>query len=50
MQQPLQKSRLRHANFIHIYLNPESRTDMNAEPAEHCHLLYCNSGKGRDKK
>jgi len=23
---------------------------MNAEPAEHRHLLFCNLGKGRDKK
>jgi len=50
MQQPPRKSRLRHVNFIHIHLDPESYTDINAEPAEHRHLLFCNLGKGRDKK
>jgi len=50
MQQPLRKKSLRHVNFIHTYLDPERRTDMNAEPAEHRHLLYCNLGKGGDKK
>jgi len=44
------KSRLRHVNFIHIYLDPESYTYINAEPAEHCHLLFCNLSKGRHKK
>jgi len=44
------KSRSRHVNFIHIYLDPESYTYMNAEPAEHRHLLICNLGKGRHKK
>jgi len=43
-----EKSRLRHVNFI--YLDPESYTDMNAEPAEHRDLPFCNLGKGRDKK
>ena len=45
MQQPLRKKSLRHANFIHIEFDAESYTDMNAEPAEHRHLLYCNLGK-----
>jgi len=45
-----EKSRLRYVNFIHIYLDPESYTDMNAEPAEYRHLLLCNLDKGRDKK
>jgi len=45
-----EKSRLWHVNFIHINLDPESYTYMNAEPAEHSHLLFCNLGKGRDKK
>jgi len=46
------KSRLRHVNFIQIYLDPESYrpTYMNPEPAEHRHLLFCNLGKGRHKK
>jgi len=44
------KSLLRHANFIHVYLDPENYTDMNVEPAEHRHLLFCNLGKGRQKK
>ena len=50
MHQPPRKSRLRHVNFIHIYLDPESCTDINAEPAEHRDLLFCNLGKKRDKK
>jgi len=29
---------------------PEGYTDMNAEPAEHRHLMFCNLGKGRDTK
>jgi len=44
-----EKSRLRHVNFIHIQLDPESYADMNAEAAEHHHLMFCNLGKGRDK-
>jgi len=40
-----EKCRLRHANFINIYL----QTDMNAEATEHYYLLYCNLGKGRGK-
>ena len=47
---PATKSRLQHANIIHIYLDPESYAYMNAEPAEHRHLLFCNLGKGRYKK
>jgi len=43
------KSRLRHVNFILIYLDPESYIDMNAEPAEHRHLLFCNLGKERQE-
>jgi len=31
-------------------LDSEGYTDMNAKPAEHRHLLFCNVGKGRDKK
>jgi len=50
MQQPPRKSRLRHVNFIHIYLDTEIYTDMNAEPAEHRHLLFCNLGWERDKE
>jgi len=45
-----EKSCLRHVNFIHIQLDTESSTDMNAEPPEHRHLLFCNLRKGRDKK
>jgi len=45
-----EKSCLRYVNFIHIYFDPESYTDMNAEPAEHRHLLFCNLGMRRDKK
>jgi len=33
MQQQPRKKCLRHVNFIHIYLDPQSYTDMNAEPA-----------------
>jgi len=44
------KSRLRHVNLFHIYLDPESYTDMSAESAENRHLLICNLGKGRHKK
>ena len=40
------KSRLRHVNFIHIYLDPESYTVMNAEPAEH-HDLLLPLGQGK---
>jgi len=50
MQQPPRKSRLWHVNFIHIYLDPESLADICAEPNEQRHLLFCNLGKGRDKK
>jgi len=50
MQQPPRKSRLGHVNFIRIYFDPECYTDMNAEPAEHRHLMFCNLDKGRDKK
>jgi len=50
IQQPPRKNRLRHVNFIHISLDPEIYTDMNAELTEHSHLLFCNLGKGRDKK
>jgi len=32
-----EKSRLWHLNFIHIYLELESYTDMNAEPTERSH-------------
>jgi len=28
----------------------KSCTDMNAELAEHRHLMFCNLGKGGDKK
>jgi len=45
-----EKSRLRHVNFIHIYLDPESYKVMNAEPAENRDVLFCNLGKGRIKK
>jgi len=45
-----EKSRFRYINFIHISLAPESYTDMNAELTEHGHLMFCNLGKGRDKK
>jgi len=45
-----EKSCLRHVNFIHIQLDPESCADMNAEPAEHRHFMFYNLGKGRDKK
>jgi len=45
-----EKSRLQHVNFTHISLDPESYTDMNAEPGEHRRLMFCNLGKGRDKK
>jgi len=48
MQQPPRKMSL--ANFIHIYLDPESLADIYAEPNEKRHLLFCNLGKGRDKK
>jgi len=34
------KSRLRHVNLFHIYLDPESYTDMSAESAENRHLLF----------
>jgi len=40
------KSRLRHVNFIYIYLDPEIYTDMNAEPAEQRHLLFLQLGQG----
>ena len=43
-------SRLQHVNFIHIYLDPQSYTDMNAEPTERRHLLFCNLDKERHKK
>jgi len=43
---PPRKSRLRHVNFIHIYLDPESYTVMNAEPAEH-HDLLLPLGQGK---
>jgi len=29
---------------------PGSYTEMNTEPPEHCYLMFCNLGKGRDKK
>ena len=45
-----EESRLRHVNFIHIQLDPESYRDMNTETADHRHLMFCNLGKGRDKK
>jgi len=45
-----EKSNLRYVNFIHILLDPESYTDMNAKPAEHRHLIFCNLGKLKDKK
>jgi len=38
----LEKSRLQHVNLIHIYPDPESYTDMNAEPAEDRDVLFCN--------
>jgi len=37
-------------SHLFIYFDPESYTDMNAEPAEHRHLMFCNLDKGRDKK
>jgi len=38
--------------YSHLFINfdPESYTDMNVEPAEHRHLMFCNLDKGRDKK
>jgi len=33
-----------------IYFDPESYTDMKAEPAEHRHLMFCKLDKCRDKK
>jgi len=32
------------------YFFTESYTDMNAEPAEHRHLMFCNLDESRDKK
>jgi len=45
-----EKSRLRHVNFIHIKHDTESYTSMNTERAEHCHLMFCDLGKERDKE
>jgi len=50
MQELPRKKSLATCKFIHIYLDSESYADMNVEPAEHRHLLFCNLGKGRNKK
>jgi len=39
-------------NMLTLFIlnaTPESYTDMNTEPAEHCYSMFCNLGKGRDK-
>jgi len=37
-------------SHLFVYFDPESYTDMNAEPAEHRRLMFCNLDKCRDKK
>jgi len=50
MQQPLRKKSLATCKLYSHLTRPKSCTDMNAEPAERRHLLFCILGKRRDRK